>query len=173
MANDNILDATGMFMTESIDMKHCIGLIFKSIAVLFQWKNFESSDTDDLFIIALIKMTSKTNLNSQSTQFKRQICKKRLISEKIKYLEQFQDIILHLDAAVSLVTIIQNLKTFGNEPENDIVLRDICWNFLTRQWYSMQGLEENGPRYNNQIKLLLEIYFQCYNDQLKKISRSG
>jgi len=50
MANDNILDATGMFMTESIDMKHCIELIFKSVVVLFQWKDFESLDTDDLFI---------------------------------------------------------------------------------------------------------------------------
>jgi len=54
MANDNILDATGMFMTESIDMKHCIGLIFKSVVVLFQWKDFESSDTDDLFISLII-----------------------------------------------------------------------------------------------------------------------
>lgn len=50
MANDNILDATGMFMTESVDMKHCVGLILKSLMVLFQWKDFESSDTDDLFL---------------------------------------------------------------------------------------------------------------------------
>lgn len=50
MANDNILDATGMFMSESVDTKHCVGLILKSIVVLFQWKEFESSDTDDLFI---------------------------------------------------------------------------------------------------------------------------
>jgi len=50
MANDNILDAPGMFMTESIDMKYCIGLILKSVVILFQWKEFESSDTDDLFI---------------------------------------------------------------------------------------------------------------------------
>lgn len=33
----------------------------------------------------------------------------------------------------------------------------------------MEGLEENGPRYNDQIKLLLEIYFQCHKDQLKKL----
>lgn len=50
MVNDNILDATGMFMTESIDMKHCVGLILKSIVILFQWKDFESSDMDDIFI---------------------------------------------------------------------------------------------------------------------------
>lgn len=50
MANDNILDATGMFMTESVDTKHCVGLILKSIVMLFQWKEFESSDNDDLFI---------------------------------------------------------------------------------------------------------------------------
>lgn len=75
-----------------------------------------------IILDALKKMTSKTYLNSQSTQFKRQICKQELISEKIMYLKGFQDIVHHLDAAVSLVTIIQNLKTFGNEPENDIVL---------------------------------------------------
>lgn len=54
MANDNILDATGMFMAESIDMKHCVGLIFKSIVVLFQWKDFASSDMDELFISKII-----------------------------------------------------------------------------------------------------------------------
>jgi len=50
MANDNILDANGMFLIESIDMKYCVELILKSIVVLFQWKDFESSDTNDLFI---------------------------------------------------------------------------------------------------------------------------
>lgn len=54
MVNDNILDATGMFMTESIDMKHCVGLILKSIVVLFQWKDFVSSDMDELFISKII-----------------------------------------------------------------------------------------------------------------------
>jgi len=70
----------------------------------------------------LKKITNKTDLNSQSTQFKRQICKKGLILEKIKYLKEFQSIILHLDAAVNLVTIIQNLKNFGNGLEIDIIL---------------------------------------------------
>lgn len=50
MVNDNILDATGMFMPESIEMRHCVALILKSLVTLFQWKDFESSDTDDLFI---------------------------------------------------------------------------------------------------------------------------
>jgi len=68
----------------------------------------------------LKKITNKTDLNSQSTQFK--LCKKVLISEKINYLKEFQNIILHLDAAINLVTIIQSLKNFGNEPENDIIL---------------------------------------------------
>lgn len=67
-------------------------------------------------------MTNKTDLSSQSTQFKRMMCKTGLILEKIKYLKEFQDIILHIDAAVSLVTIIQILKKFTNEPENDIIL---------------------------------------------------
>lgn len=67
-------------------------------------------------------MTNKTDLSSQSTQSKRQICKKTLISEKIKYLKEFQDIVLHLDAAVNLVTVIQILKNYSQEPENDIIL---------------------------------------------------
>jgi hypothetical protein len=67
-------------------------------------------------------MTSKTDLSSQSTQFKRQICKKGLILEKIGYLTEFQHIILHLDAAVNLVTLIQTLKNFSDEPENNIIL---------------------------------------------------
>jgi hypothetical protein len=50
MANDNILDSAGMFMAETYEMKHCVELILKSIVVLFQWKDFESSDMDDLFI---------------------------------------------------------------------------------------------------------------------------
>lgn len=33
----------------------------------------------------------------------------------------------------------------------------------------MEGLEESGPKYNNQIIFLLEIYLQCHNDQLKKL----
>lgn len=33
----------------------------------------------------------------------------------------------------------------------------------------MKGLEENGPKYNDQIKFLLEIYLQCHTDQLKKL----
>lgn len=50
MTNDNILDSPGMFMKEAIDMKHCVELIFKSVVVLLKWKDFQSSDTDDLFI---------------------------------------------------------------------------------------------------------------------------
>lgn len=67
-------------------------------------------------------MINKTNLSSQSTQFKHQMCKKELILEKIKYLNEFQTIVLHLDAAVNLTTIIQILKNFTAEPENDIIL---------------------------------------------------
>lgn len=67
-------------------------------------------------------MTNKTDLSSQSTQFKRQTSKNGLISEKIKYLKEFQGIILHLDAAVSLITIIQILKNTADEPENNIIL---------------------------------------------------
>lgn len=40
---------------------------------------------------------------------------------------------------------------------------------MTRQWYSMKGIEENGPKYNDQIKLLLEIYLQCHNNKLDKL----
>lgn len=147
-------------------------------------------------------MTNKTDLSSQSTQFRRQLCKKGLISEKLKYLAEFQSIILHLDAAVCLVTIMKNLKLFTDGPENNIVLSkqqhniillqstlkffhfyesllillyfffyegDTCWNFLTRQWYSMTGVEENGPKYNDQITFLLEIYLQCHDDKLENL----
>ncbi|VVC29458.1 Hypothetical protein CINCED_3A008880 [Cinara cedri] len=169
MVNDNILDSPGMFMKDAIDMKHCVGLIFKCIVVLLQWKDFQSSDTDELFIHALKKMINKTDLSSQSTQFKHQMCKKGLILEKIKYLNEFQHIVLHLDAAVNLVTIIQILKNFAVEPENDIILNELCWNFLTRQWYLFNGLEESGPKYNENIQFLLEIYLQCQNDQLNKL----
>lgn len=169
MLNDNILDAPGMFMPESYEMKHCVGLILKSLVILFQWNDFESSNSDDLFKNALKKITNRTDLSSQSTQFKRPLCKKGLISDKIKYLKEFQGVILHLDAAVSLVNIIQILKNFTDEPENDFILRDTCWNFLTRQWYTMNGLEETGSIYNDQIKFLLEIYLQCHTDKLKKL----
>lgn len=67
-------------------------------------------------------MTNKTDLSSQSTQYKRQLCKNALVFEKINYLKEFQNIVLHLDTAVSLVTIIQILKNFIEEPENNIVL---------------------------------------------------
>jgi len=33
----------------------------------------------------------------------------------------------------------------------------------------MKGLEENGPKYNDQIKFLLEIYLQSHTDKLKKM----
>lgn len=39
-----------MFMTETFEMKHCVELILKCIVILFQWKDFESSDMDDIFI---------------------------------------------------------------------------------------------------------------------------
>lgn len=67
-------------------------------------------------------MTNKTDLKSQSSQFRRQMCKKELISEKINYLKEFQNIVLHLDAAISLVTVIQNLKHLTAQPENNISL---------------------------------------------------
>lgn len=67
-------------------------------------------------------MTNKTDLKSQSSQFRRHMCKKELISEKINYLKEFQNIVLHLDAAISLVTIIQNLKHFSDDPENNFSL---------------------------------------------------
>lgn len=50
-----------------------------------------------------------------------------------------------------------------------MLLGDTCWSFLTRQWYSMEGSEENGPKYNDQIIFLLEIYLQCHNKQLEKL----
>jgi len=33
----------------------------------------------------------------------------------------------------------------------------------------MQGLEESGSKYNDQITFLLEIYLQSHDDQLKKL----
>jgi len=33
----------------------------------------------------------------------------------------------------------------------------------------MEGLEENGQKYNEQITFLLEIYLQCHTDKLKKL----
>lgn len=81
-------------------------------------------------------MSNKTDLSSQSTQFKRQICKKVLISEKIKYLKEFQDIVLHLDAAVNLVTLMQVLKNYAQEPDNDFILSN----------------------YENKIKILFKSY---------------
>jgi len=33
----------------------------------------------------------------------------------------------------------------------------------------MNGIEENGSKYNDQIKFLLEIYFQCHTDKLKTL----
>ncbi|XP_050532705.1 Fanconi anemia group D2 protein isoform X2 [Daktulosphaira vitifoliae] len=168
LVNDNILDSTGMFMNESVYMKQCVGLILKSIVILFQWKDFESSDTEDLLINALKKMTNKNEF-SQSTQSRRPSCKKSLLSEKIIYLRNFQEIILHLEAAVSLVTLIQLLKTFSNDAENDIILREICWNFLTRQWYTLKGAHEEGPKYNDQIKFLLDTFLQCHENKLDKL----
>lgn len=56
MANDNILDAAGMFMPETVEMKLCVELILKSLVVLFQWKDFESSDTDELFLSNMNKL---------------------------------------------------------------------------------------------------------------------
>jgi len=50
------------------------------------------------------------------------MCKKKLISEKIMYLKEFQDIMLHLDAGVSLVTVIQNLNNFVDDSQNNIIL---------------------------------------------------
>lgn len=50
-----------------------------------------------------------------------------------------------------------------------MLLGDICWSFLTRQWYSMTGLVESGPKYNDQIIFLLEIYLQCHDKQLEKL----
>jgi len=75
-----------------------------------------------IILDALKKITNRTDLSSQSTQFKRPLCKKGLISDKIKYLKDFQNIVLHLDAAVSLVNIIQILKSYSDEPENDVIL---------------------------------------------------
>lgn len=33
----------------------------------------------------------------------------------------------------------------------------------------MDGVEENGQKYNDQIKFLLEIYLQCHTDKRKKL----
>lgn len=33
----------------------------------------------------------------------------------------------------------------------------------------MKGIEENGPKFNDQIKLLLEIYLQCHDNKLNKL----
>lgn len=33
----------------------------------------------------------------------------------------------------------------------------------------MNGVEENGPKYNEQITFLLKVYLQCHDDQLKKL----
>lgn len=84
-----------------------------------------NSNSINIILDSLKKMTSKTDLSSQSTQFKRQMCKKGLISEKIKLLYEFEGIILHIDAAVSLVTLVQLLKSFSNEPENEVILSNI------------------------------------------------
>lgn len=40
---------------------------------------------------------------------------------------------------------------------------------MTRQWYSIKGIEENGPKFNDQITLLMEIYLQCHDNKLNKL----
>lgn len=49
----------------------------------------------------------------------------------------------------------------------------MCLGFLSRQWYTLDGLPEHGTVYNHQIESLVKTYFTNVPDRLSVISTTA
>uniref|UniRef100_A0A1B6D3Q6 Fanconi anemia group D2 protein n=2 Tax=Clastoptera arizonana TaxID=38151 RepID=A0A1B6D3Q6_9HEMI len=167
-ACDGILDSSGMFAPGSAEIKKCQGRILQVLATLFAWSGFNSQANQELLLRALQKLGSRF-----SNESGKKATKKLLIHECIKYLEQCESRVLDLSAAVSLTALIKALlKHVDSDKELQNRLAAVAFEFLTRQWYDLNGNREKGATLNSSVDTLLNLYFHCSKQGLETIMKT-
>lgn len=48
--NDNVFDASGMFVSETKEIKCSFALILKALSIVFSWSGFEDAINEELFV---------------------------------------------------------------------------------------------------------------------------
>ncbi|XP_065206847.1 Fanconi anemia group D2 protein [Planococcus citri] len=162
-ANDSVFDASGMFVTESKEIKSSFALILKAVSVVFSWSGFEDANHEELFIAALSKIANRLETSEKSTEID------VLVKECCVYFSGFQESVLHLECALNLVNVIEALHKHSEQREISKILSTMCWKFLSHHWYTWDGCEEKGATFNRQIEYLLTAFFNFTNNKLKAV----
>ncbi|KDR12150.1 Fanconi anemia group D2 protein isoform X3 [Zootermopsis nevadensis] len=168
-SNDGIYDGPEMFKEGSAEVKLCYSMLLQSIACTLDWSGFHSRSYTALLKDCLCVIASRQN---------KEVAKAKLIKELVmvscEYFFQYASRTLYLTSAENLVRVMQALSNFlPAEAEPKRKLAEMCLGFLSRQWYTLDGLPERGTVYNHQIESLVKTYFTNVPDRLSVISTTA
>ncbi|RZF48297.1 hypothetical protein LSTR_LSTR010260 [Laodelphax striatellus] len=166
--NDEILDAPGMFLEGSPEIKQCQHRLLSIFGILFSWSGFQSDAHNDLLITGLQKMADRMTQTQAKTS-----SKKLLVQEIFKYLSVCGSKILDINTAEALITLMKSLCTHaGNDPALQKIISTLCYKFLVRSWYDFKGNKEQGVAFNKQLLMLLANYFSNAEDKQKALTET-
>ncbi|KAK3913826.1 Fanconi anemia group D2 protein [Frankliniella fusca] len=171
-ANDGIVDGPGMFVEGTANVKICFALLLRAMTSTFAWNGFNHSQNQELLSKGMkVLATRIDSTGKRSSIF-------ALIGEAADYLKRFHDWVLHLEAGVNLVKLLQILSSLWDlyvsksssrqtrvNPTRSI-LKDVCNAFLRRPWSSLDGATEKGVAYTMHVETLARIYFDCVENKL-------
>ncbi|XP_039275452.1 Fanconi anemia group D2 protein isoform X2 [Nilaparvata lugens] len=166
--NDEILDAPGMFLEGSSEIKQCQHRLLSIFGILFSWSGFQSDAHNDLLITGLQKMADRMTQTQTKTA-----SKKLLVQEIFKYLSVCGSKILDMNTAEALITLMKALCTHaGNDPALQKTISTLCYKFLVRSWYDFKGNKEQGVLFNKQLLMLLATYFSNAEDRQEALTET-
>ncbi|KAE8746145.1 hypothetical protein FOCC_FOCC007146 [Frankliniella occidentalis] len=171
-ANDGILDGPGMFVEGTANVKICFALLLRAMTSTFAWNGFNHSQNQELLSNGLKVLATRIDSSKKRSSIF------ALIGEASDYLKRFHEWVLHLEAGVHLVKLLQILSSLWDlnvskssarqtrvNPTREI-LKDVCNAFLRRPWSSLDGATEKGMAYTMHVETLARIYFDCAEDKL-------
>lgn len=171
-ASDGILDGPGMFVEGTANVKICFALLLRAMTATFAWSGFQNAHHLELLSKGLKVLATRVDgSKKRSSVF-------ALIEESADYLKRFHEWILHLDAGVYLVKLLQILGGLwdlnvsrSSARQNRVnptkeILKDVCNAFLRRPWSSLDGGTEKGLAYTAQVEVLARVYLDCVEDKL-------
>ncbi|PNF22433.1 hypothetical protein B7P43_G16287 [Cryptotermes secundus] len=168
-SNDGIYDGPEMFKDGSAEVKLCYSMLLHSVASTLGWIGFHSSAYNALLRDCLHIIASRQNSETTKTALL-----KELVLFSCQYFLRYASCTVLLTSAGNLVRVMQVLSTFApNEAEPRQKIAEVCHGFLSRQWYTLNGLPEHGAVYNRQIESLLKSYFANVTDTLSVVNTTA
>ncbi|XP_077977229.1 Fanconi anemia group D2 protein-like [Glandiceps talaboti] len=162
--NDGLVDGPGMHTEEAQLMARCFQLLLRALMSLFSWSGFVMSENKGLLKTALGVLTCRIKVTGAS-----QTTYQELLKQSIQYLENFSSTVTNINSAVILTKLLVALSERSDTEEFNQKLAALSESFLKREWVATDGQKEKGSKYNENIQVLLKIYFSYSDDVLAAI----